>query len=99
MVVSAARTDPRVARLVRRLESRTPVIADVVRATGAFCERERIPCPSYEQVRLLVHAARERRARRRAAVDLVIDVELRARPPEDLLHLFDDPRAAPRRRR
>jgi hypothetical protein len=49
-------------------------------------------------VRLLVHAARERRLRREAAIDILVGVELRSRPPSDLLYLFGNPRDAPRRR-
>src|SRR5512134_3504820 len=99
MVISAPRTDIRVVRFIRRLEARTPVTADVVRATGRYCEGIRVTRPSYEQVRLLVHAARERRMGRRAALDLALDVELRARPPSDLLYLLGDARRAPRARR
>jgi hypothetical protein len=98
MVPSAPRTDVRVARFVRRFERRTSVIADVVRATGAYCEAIGVPRPSYEQIRLLSHATRYRRERRRAALQLLAEVDLRARPPSDLLHLLDDPRRAPRRR-
>jgi hypothetical protein len=99
MVPSAPRTDIRVVRFIRRLEPRTAVIADIARVTGAYCDAIGVTWPSYEQVRLLVHAARDRRERRRAAIDLLLDVDLRARPPSDLLYLLDDPRRAPRRRR
>jgi hypothetical protein len=99
VVVSAARTDVRVVRFVRRFEPRTPVIADVVRATGVYCDRIDVTRPSYERIRLLVHEARERRVRRRAAWNLALEVDLRSRPPSDLLYLLDDPRRAPRRTR
>lgn len=98
MVVAAARVDIRVVRLIRRLEWRTPVIADVSRAVGMYCERQGMTRPSYEEVRLLVHEARDRRERRRAALDLVVAVDVRARPPSDLLYLLGDPRDAPTRR-
>lgn len=97
MVSSAPRTDIRVVRLVRRLERRTKVIADAVRTTGAYCDAIGVTRPSYEQIRLLFHAARDRRERRREALELLVDVDLRARPPSDLLYLLDDPRRAPRR--
>jgi hypothetical protein len=99
MVPSAPRTDIRVTRFVRRFERRTTVIADVVRATGRYCDAIGVTRPSYEQVRLLFHVARDQRERRRAAVELLVDVDLRERPPSDLLYLLDDPRRAPRRRR
>lgn len=99
MVTAATRTDIRVVRLIRRLERKTTVIAEIARAAGSYCEHEGLTRPSYEQVRRLYHAARDRRERRRAAIDLVVDVDLRARPVHDLLYLFEDPRNAPRRRR
>ena len=98
MVASSVRTDIRVVRFIRRLEPRSASIAVVVRATGSFCEKSGLTRPSYEQIRLLVHEARDRRERRRAAIDLLVDVDLRRRPPEDLLYLLDDPRRAPRAR-
>lgn len=99
MVPAAPRTDVRVIRFVRRLERRSQLIADVARATGVYCDAIGVTRPSYEQVRLLFHAAREQRMRRRAALELLVDVHLKARPPSDLLHLLDDPRGAPRRGR
>jgi hypothetical protein len=98
VVRAAPPTDIRVVRFVRRFERRATSIADVVRATGVFCERCDIPRPSYESVRVLVHDARDRRERRRAAARLLLEVDLRARPPGDLEHLLDDPRRAPRPR-
>jgi hypothetical protein len=95
MVRAAPLIDVRVVRFVRRFEPRADAIADVVRATGGYCERIGVTRPSYEQVRVLVHGARERRGRRRAAAKLLLEVDLRARPPSDLLHLLDDARRAP----
>jgi hypothetical protein len=99
MVASAVRTDVRVVRFIRRLEPRSASIAAVVRATGSFCEKSDLTRPSYEQIRLLVHEARDRRERRQAAARLVLEVDLRARPVSDLSYLLDDPRRAPRPRR
>jgi hypothetical protein len=75
----------------------TRCIADVVRITGRYCDAIGVTRPSYEQIRRLVHAARERRERRRAAATLLLEVDLRARPPSDLLYVFDDTRRAPGR--
>jgi hypothetical protein len=91
--------DVRVVRFVRRFEPRSATIAEVVRAAGTYCERIGVTRPSYEQIRVLVHAARERRERRLAAAKLLVEVDLRARPPTDLRYLFDDPRRAPPIRR
>lgn len=96
MVISSVRTDIRVVRFIRRFEPRSGSTAEVVRATGTFCEKSGLTRPSYEQIRLLVHEARERRERRKAALDLLVDVDLRARPPSDLLYLLDDPRRVPK---
>jgi len=98
VVRAAPPTDIQVVRFVRRFERRATSIADVVRATGVFCERCDIPRPSYESVRVLVHDARDRRERRRAAARLVLEVDLRARPPSDLEHLLNDPRQSARLR-
>jgi hypothetical protein len=98
MPVSSPRIDIRVVRFIRRFERRAPGIAAVHRATGNYCVRIGVTRPSYEKVRNVVHASRERRARRRAAVDLVLDVNMRARPFSDIQYLFEDPRDAPDRR-
>jgi hypothetical protein len=95
MVVSRRRVDVRVARFVRRFEPRAESVAAVVRATGEFCERIGVMRPSYEQIRLLTHAARDQRERRRAAIELVLDVDCRRRPLSDLDYLSGDPREAP----
>lgn len=84
--------------MIRRLEAQTPIIAVVMRNVGRYCDREGLTRPSYELVRQLVHEARDRRERREAAVDIVVGVNLRTRPPTDLHYLFGDPRRAPRRR-
>jgi hypothetical protein len=99
MVVSSVRTDIRVARFIRRFERRAESVADVVRAAGNFCDRSGLTRPSYEQIRLLAREARNRRERRRAAAQLLLEVDLRARPPSDLEYLLGDPRRAPRARR
>jgi hypothetical protein len=99
VVFTSPRTDVRVIRFVRRAEARLATIADVTRATRVYCESIGLTPPSYEQVRRLVHVARDARLRRRAAIDLVLDVELQGRPPADLLYLLEDPRSAPARRR
>jgi hypothetical protein len=99
MVHSAPTTDVRVVRFVRHFEPRAASIADVVRATGSFCDRTGITRPSYESIRVLDHHARDRRERRRAAAKLLVEVDLRVRPPGDLEYLLGDPREAPRARR
>jgi hypothetical protein len=99
MPVSSPRMDLRVVRFIRRFERRAAGIAVVNRATGVYCQRIGVTRPSYETVRNVVHESRERRARRRAAVNLVLDVDMRARPVSDLQYLFEDPRNAPDRRR
>jgi hypothetical protein len=66
------------------------VAADVHRAVGEYADRLALPRPSYEQVRLVVNEARIRSAARRAAAQLVLDVELGRRPVTDLLQLLEE---------
>lgn len=69
-------------------DSRQP-IAETCRRVGAAATALGVPRPSYEQLRLLVHEERARRERRRAKLELLLDVELRRRSPEALLELVD----------
>jgi hypothetical protein len=46
--------------------------------------------PSYEQVRVIVNAARMRDAAVRATAQLLLEVDLGARPVSDLLRLLEE---------
>jgi hypothetical protein len=62
-------------------------VAETWRCASDVAERLGSPRPSYEQIRLYVLESRRRRQARKAARDLLVDVWLRARPPEALLEL------------
>ncbi len=47
-----------------------------------------VPKPSYQQVRLLVHDARRRKAARREALALILEVQFNRRSPEALYQLL-----------
>jgi hypothetical protein len=90
MVAAAPRIDPRLRRLARRLGRRRLATADVHRAVGAYATRIGVARPSYQQVRLLVNEARVQHAARRAAAQLILDVELGRRPVTDLLYFLEE---------
>ena len=88
MPASAPRIDPRLVAAVARLDDPRQPIAETNRRIGRLAESLGIPRPSYQQVRLLVHAERDRQRRRRAVLELLLEVDVRARPPEALLELI-----------
>jgi len=88
-------------RLLDEIESqsrRAVPIAEMNRCVGRAASAMGLPRPSYEQVRVLVHAARRYRRQAPAPVSTVAcEVAFRVKPPEAiLLRLFAPP--APRLR-
>jgi hypothetical protein len=84
-VVSAA---PRISRrlieeLVRLDDERVP-IAETYRRLGAEAERLGLTRPSYQRIRVLVHQSRQLR-RGPSTASVLLDVAIRARPPEAFL--------------
>jgi hypothetical protein len=61
-------------------ELRTP-IAEINRIVGTEAERQGLPRPSYERVRVLVHEARELRRGRVSAPRVLLDIATRTRSP------------------
>jgi hypothetical protein len=59
-------------------------VAEICRAVGARADELGTARPSYERVRMLVHRARERGGDPTTA-SVLLDVAMRARPPEALL--------------
>jgi hypothetical protein len=57
---------------------------------GAYAQRIGVVRPSYEQIRLIVNEARARRAALRATAELMLEVDLGARPATDLLQLLEE---------
>jgi hypothetical protein len=89
MTASAPRLGLQLLRFIERTATSEP-IAEVNRAVGREAERLGLPRPSYEQVRVLVHMARRYRALRPRTRDVLLDVDLQARPPEALIdHLAE----------
>ena len=90
VVASAPRIDLRLVRVARRLARRTSSTADVHRSVGAYAARIGVIRPSYEQIRLVVNKARILKERRRATVQLLLDVHQQRRPVADLKLLLED---------
>ena len=84
MVASAPRIDTRLIAALERLDDRRVPIAETYRRLGRVARELRLYRPSYEQVRRLVHLARQR-GRLPSAGDVLLDVAFRARPPTALL--------------
>jgi hypothetical protein len=81
-VASAApRIDARLAAAVSNYDRRDRPIAETNRRVGELAELLGLPRPSYEQVRALVHAARNGR-RAYGPAEAALDLSLRTRSPE-----------------
>jgi len=94
----APRIPPRLLEALVRLDDRTVPIAEVCRRLGAEAERIGVPRPSYQRVRVLVHALR-RVPPRPTTASVLAEIAFRSRPPEDLVdHLAGLSRPLPRRR-
>jgi hypothetical protein len=81
MATSAARLTPRLLAALVRLDDPSVPIAEVCRRIGAEAERLGVPRPSYERIRVLVHESRRLR-RGPSTANVLVDVALRARPPD-----------------
>lgn len=86
MPPSAPRIDARLLAALARLDQGGS-IADTHRRLGELASRLALPRPSYEQVRVLVHEHR-RGGAAPGAGEILLDVAVRARPPEALLELL-----------
>jgi hypothetical protein len=82
--VSAPTIDDRLVVAIARLDSRLHPIAETSRRVGAVADALALPRPSYQQVRVHVHALRARLTTPRLA-DVALDVAFRVRPPQALL--------------
>jgi len=85
---AAPRIDPRILAALARIDQPGRPIADTHRRVGSIAERLGLPRPSYEQVRVLVHALRARR-RGPSVGELLLDIALQKRPPEAVIELFE----------
>jgi hypothetical protein len=87
MLHAAPRIDPRLLAALARIDAPGRSIADTHRRLGRVAERLGLPRPSYEQVRVLVHALRARR-RGPGVGDLLLDIALQKKPPQAVIDLF-----------
>src|SRR5436190_6912561 len=81
----APRIPPRLLDEIERLAAFERPIAEIARRVGALADAERLTRPSYEQVRIHVHAALRRAAPPPTSalphLDEAWEVTLRVRPP------------------
>jgi len=80
----APRIDSRIVRALGRLDDPTRPIAETCRRAGAFAACLGLARPSYEQIRVLVHEERRRKAERAARRELVWHVYVGRRSPRAL---------------
>jgi hypothetical protein len=85
-VAAAPRISPRLVAAVERLDDPRLSIAETARRVCAEAEKLGQPRPSYEQLRVLVHASR-RPHRQVSTARVLLEVWLRARPVTDLHRL------------
>ena len=84
----APRIDRRLVAL-RRLDDPSLPIAETVRRAGVMANELGLARPSYEQIRVLVHAERRQAQTRRARRELVCDVYVGKRPVRALIEHVD----------
>ena len=89
MTPAAPRIHSSLVAAAERLDDRTQPIMETCRRVGAVARALGLVRPSYEQVRIIVHAAR-RRGRVPSAGDVLLDVALRIRPVDALGDLLVD---------
>jgi len=81
---AAPRIDERLVAALARLDQPGRPIAETHRRVGSVAEELGLSRPSYEQVRVVIHALRAR-SRGWEVGAALLDVVLRTRPPEALL--------------
>lgn len=86
MLAFAPRISPRLLEAIVRLDDKRVTIAEVNRRVGAAADRLGLPRPSYQRVRELVHASRRLRRYQPSTLSVVVDVAMRARPPDALVY-------------
>lgn len=87
MVVIAPRIDSRLVAALIRIDDPKVPIAETNRRLGRLAFDLGLPKPSYQQVRLLVHDIRGRK--RGAGIgELLLDLALRTRSPEEILEVL-----------
>jgi hypothetical protein len=88
MARSAPRLSQRLLEAIDRIDDRRRPIAETARRVCREAERLGTPRPSYQQIRVHVHASR-RLHEVPGAAEILLDVALRLRPPADLYRLSE----------
>jgi hypothetical protein len=89
VVVLSPRTDARLIAAIEKLDRSDVPIAETWRRVGLVADQLELTRPSYQQVRLIVHAAR-RRGRHPTAGDILLDIAFRTRPPQAFIDYLAD---------
>ncbi len=88
---AAPRIDSRLVAALLRIDDPRRPIAETNRRLGMVAAKLELPKPSYEQVRVVLHALR--RGKRDPGVGtLLLDIAFRARSPEQVLDALTDPK-------
>lgn len=87
MVVIAPRIDPKLVAALVRLDDPKEPIAETNRRLGRLAAELDLPKPSYQQVRVILHDIR-RRKRGPGIGELLLDLALRTRSPEEILSIL-----------
>jgi hypothetical protein len=88
---AAPRIDSRLVAALLRIDDPRRPIAETNRRLGMVAAKLELPKPSYEQVRVVLHALR--RGKRDPGVGtLLLDIAFRACSPEQVLDALTDPK-------
>jgi hypothetical protein len=85
MAAFAPRISPQLLEALVRLDDRSVPIAEVNRRVGEEAERLALRRPSYQRIRVLVHASRRIRPQSPSTASVLFEVAVRARPPGAVL--------------
>ena len=88
MAISAPPISPRLVGEIENIDDGRMPIAEICRSIGAIAERMGVPRPSYEQIRVYVHAARRWRRAHASSAQVAVDVAFRAKPVTAVLDHF-----------
>jgi hypothetical protein len=85
MAAFAPRISPQLLEALVRLDDRSVPIAEVNRRLGNEAEALALTRPSYQRIRVLVHASRRIRRNSPTTASVLVEVAFRARPPSAVL--------------
>jgi hypothetical protein len=85
MAAFAPRISPQLLEALVRIDDRQVPIAEVNRRLGNEAEALGLIRPSYQRIRVLVHASRRIRRNSPTTASVLVEVAFRARPPSAVL--------------